>query len=184
MYGYYGNFQGPIHWRNQNLDILPTFMTTWHKQESFERWEHLGKCLCKISLQKRLWGSFLISDWHGKAQPILSGATPGLVVLASLRNQAEQAINSKPKSSNAPTALASAPASSFLSCLSACPDFLRWWTMMWKCNHFPPSGLCSWCFISAVATLTETEMHTRSQVQLWQTWLYCVGECWGHEKFG
>jgi hypothetical protein len=32
----------------------------------------------------------------------------------------------------------SAPASSCLSCLSSCHDFLQWWTKMWKCKPSYP----------------------------------------------
>jgi hypothetical protein len=38
----------------------------------------------------------------GKAQPIVGGAIPGLVVLGSIRKQAEQASGSKPVSSIPP----------------------------------------------------------------------------------
>ena len=37
-----------------------------------------------------------ISDQGGRAQPIVGGAIPGLVVLGSIREQAEQARGSKP----------------------------------------------------------------------------------------
>jgi hypothetical protein len=38
---------------------------------------------------------FSISDHDGRAQPIVGGAIPGLVVLDSIREQAEQARRSK-----------------------------------------------------------------------------------------
>jgi hypothetical protein len=43
-------------------------------------------------------------------------------------------------------ASALAPASKFLPSVSSCPDFLWWWTAMWKCKlnkPFPPQ-LASW----------------------------------------
>ena len=42
---------------------------------------------------------FLISDYWGKAQPIIRAAIPGLAVLGSVRKQTEQARRSKPVSS-------------------------------------------------------------------------------------
>jgi hypothetical protein len=57
----------------------------------------------------------------GRAQPIVSGAIPGMMVLGSIRKQAEQGRGSKPVSS---MASASAPASKFLPCVSSYPDFL------------------------------------------------------------
>jgi hypothetical protein len=41
----------------------------------------------------------------GRAQPIVGGATPGLVALGSIRKQAEQARRSKPVSSTPPWSL-------------------------------------------------------------------------------
>jgi hypothetical protein len=58
--------------------------------------------------------------WEGPGHcVIVGGATSGLVVVGSIRNQAEQAIKQHPS-----LASASAPASGFLLCLSSCPDFL------------------------------------------------------------
>jgi hypothetical protein len=48
----------------------------------------------------------------------MGGATSDVVVLGSIRKQAEQASKQHPS-----TASASAPASRFLPCLSSCPDF-------------------------------------------------------------
>jgi hypothetical protein len=50
----------------------------------------------------------------------VGGAIPGLVVLGSIRKQAEQA-----SKQHLSMASASAPASRFLPCLSSCPDFLQ-----------------------------------------------------------
>jgi hypothetical protein len=61
----------------------------------------------------------------GRAQTMVGGAIPGLVVLGSVRKQTEQGRGSKPVSStHRSMASASAPASKFLSCVSFCPDFL------------------------------------------------------------
>jgi hypothetical protein len=72
-----------------------------------------------------MWGIFLISDWCGRVQLIVGGATPGLVVLGSISKQTKQA--SKQLSF---VAFASAPVSRFLSCLSSYPDFFQCQTMM------------------------------------------------------
>ena len=68
-------------------------MSTGHGLESLQRKEtQLRKCLHEIDLAVSI---FLISDqWGralGRAQSIVGGATPGLVVLGSIRKQAEQA---------------------------------------------------------------------------------------------
>lgn len=54
----------------------------------------------------------------GGVQAIVSRATPGLLVLGTIRKKAEQAMGSKLVAS------ASVPAVSFLPCLNS--DFLRW----------------------------------------------------------
>lgn len=41
----------------------------------------------------------ILSDWCGRAQPVVGGATPGLLILASIRKQTEQTTESKPVSS-------------------------------------------------------------------------------------
>ena len=67
--------------------MLAGFVSTWYKLESSDRKEpQLKKCLYKIQLQ----GIFSIIDQKEKAQPIVGGAIPGLVVLGSIRKQAEQ----------------------------------------------------------------------------------------------
>jgi hypothetical protein len=59
--------------------------------ESSQRKElQLGQCLHEI----QLWGIFSISD-QGRG-PLVGGAISGLVVLGSIREQAEQARGSKP----------------------------------------------------------------------------------------
>ena len=52
----------------------------------------MGECFREI----QLWGIFSISDQGGG--PLVGGAIPGLVVLGSIREQAEQARRSKPVS--------------------------------------------------------------------------------------
>jgi hypothetical protein len=64
-------------------------------------------------------------------RPIVGGTISGLVVLSSIRKQAEQARGSKPVKKHPSMASASAHAS-WLTCLSSSPDFLWWSTAMWK----------------------------------------------------
>jgi hypothetical protein len=74
--------------------------------------------------------------------PIVGGAIPGLVVLGSIRKKVEQARGSKPVTSLHGLCISSC----FLTCLSSSPDFLWWWTAMWKSKlnkPFPPQ-LASW----------------------------------------
>lgn len=75
----------------------------------------------------------LINDWWGKAQPIIEGVIPGLVVLCSVRKQAKQAMKSKPVSKqHLSIDSVSAPASRFLfAYLFVCLfEFLSWLILM------------------------------------------------------
>ena len=80
--------------------------------------------------------------------PIVSGAIPGLAVLDSIRKQTEQARGSKRVK---PSLRGLCISSCILTCLSSSPDFLWWWTEMWKCKlnkPFPPHlASSSWCFV-------------------------------------
>jgi hypothetical protein len=60
-----------------------------------------------------------------EGNPIIGGAIPGLVVLGSIRKQAEQAMH-REQAIKQYFSLVSASAldSRFLPCLSSCPDFL------------------------------------------------------------
>jgi hypothetical protein len=129
--------------------MLVSCMSTWHKLESLEiREPQMRKCLHNIQLRS--------TCLMGRAQPIVGGAIPGLVVLDSVRKQAEQAMGSNPVSSMAPT---SAPAPRFLFCLSSWPDFLGWRTVIWKYNpnkpYSPHLTFWSWFCITAIETLTK-----------------------------
>lgn len=85
----------------------------------------------------------------GGGQPIVNDATPGLVVLCSIQEQAEQ----HPSLSSA-----SAPDSRCLPHLCSCNDFLQGWTMMWRCksNLLSPSFLAHGVFFTALVTMTAT----------------------------
>ena len=83
----------------------------------------------------------------GRAQPIVGGAIIGMLVLDSIRKQAEQAMWSKP--TEAPL---------YGLCISSCLQFLSWlWCELWcgsvsRVNTF----LWLWCFNTAIVNLTKT----------------------------
>jgi hypothetical protein len=60
----------------------------------------------------------------GKAQLIVGGAISGLVVLGSIKEQAEQSHREQVNKQHSSMAFASAPASRFLACVSSCPDIV------------------------------------------------------------
>ena len=66
------------------------FLFLWWLELSQRKEFHLGKCLHEI----QLWGIFSISDQ--REGPLVGGVILGLVVLGSIREQAEQARGSKP----------------------------------------------------------------------------------------
>jgi hypothetical protein len=132
---------------------MESFVSTWNKLELSERREgQLRKCLQKIQIQ----GIFLISDQWRRVQPIVGGAIPRLVVLGSIRKQAEQAMWNKPVCNTLPWL------HQFLLQVPFLFEFLSWppsiWTMLWKCK--PNKTLfcvtCyfwSWCFVISIETL-------------------------------
>ena len=87
-----------------------------------------------------------MSAWWGRTQPIVSDlptpphpgwwAFPEFYKTASWVNQRKQA-----SKQHLSVAFVSAPASRFLPCLSSCPDFLQWWTVIWKCKVNKPFPL-------------------------------------------
>ena len=56
---------------------------------------------------------------------MVGGAIPGLVVLGSVRRQAQPSQGKQASKQLLSMASASAPASGILPCLSSCPDFLQ-----------------------------------------------------------
>ena len=97
--------------------VLTGFVSTWHNLESSEKSEpQLRKCFYEI----QLWGIFSISDLWERVQPIVGGATPGLLILNSIRKQAKQALRSKSVKQQPSMASVSAPAFRCLPCLSSC----------------------------------------------------------------
>jgi hypothetical protein len=62
----------------------------------------LRKCLHKIRVWASQKGIFLINDSCGRAQSTVGGATNGLVILSSVRKQAEHVMKRKPVSSIPP----------------------------------------------------------------------------------
>ena len=105
--------------------VLATLISGWHKLESLKRREPpISKGLHKILWWASLWYIFLITDWLVRTETI---ETSGLVVLGSIRKKAEQAMRNKPAGRTSPWLL-----HQFLPCLTSCPDFLQWWSMMQK----------------------------------------------------
>jgi hypothetical protein len=84
---------------------------SYHREQSFSWGNASTRSSCKTF--------FSISDEGGG--PLVGGAISGLVVLGSIREQAEQARGNKPVS-NIPSWLCIS--SCFLTCLSSSPDFL------------------------------------------------------------
>ena len=105
-------------------------------------------------------GSFLISDWWGRAQPVVGGFIPGMVVSGSLREQTEQAmgasqVNSIPPQP-VPQLLLPGSCPVLIPVLSSFFDGLQCRRVF---NKPFPLKLAFWpgCFIVAVETLTESE---------------------------
>lgn len=75
-----------------------------------------------------LGGIFSTDDWCGRAQPTVGSATPGKVVPACIRKQAEQALESKPVHNMSSWLLLQ-----FLP-PGSCLEFPLWWTMIEMCK--------------------------------------------------
>lgn len=108
-----------------------------------------------------------MNDWLGRDHPIVGGATPGIVILCSIENQAEEARGSKPVSSILFMPSASAPAFRIMKYLSSYSDFFQRWKMLWEYklnNPFLPNFVMVMCFIITVDKLSMT-------VRLW-AWRY------------
>jgi hypothetical protein len=98
--------------------VLAGFVSTWHRLELSQRKElQLKKCLHEI----QLWDIFSISDQE--EGPLVGGTISRLVVLGSIRGQAEQARGSKPVTSLHGLCISSC----YLTCLSSSSDIL-WWS--------------------------------------------------------
>ena len=61
-------------------------------------------------------------------------------------------------------ASASVPASMFLPCFSSCPDYLQWWTVLWKCKSKkpfpPPSFFWLWCIFQSNRILRQIALNS------------------------
>ena len=95
----------------------------------------------KICSNSSAVGIFLISDWVGGTSPLWVEETPRMLVLCSVRKQAEQAMRSKAVSS---TLHGLCIISSCLQVPAMC-EFLSFlqWTVIWTCklnNCFLPFG--------------------------------------------
>jgi hypothetical protein len=126
---------------NRKGGVLAGFVSTWHswsyhRERSFS-WENASmRSNCKAFPQLVIKGE----------RPLVGGTISGLVVLGSIESRL-----SKPgEASQWRTSVHGFCISScFLTCLSSSPDFLWWWTALWKCKlnkPFPPHlASWSWC---------------------------------------
>jgi hypothetical protein len=142
--------------------ILSNFMSTWQKLESSERREPL--------LRKRLWelaivkptGHFLRQWLLVKGPAHYGWYLPGLMVLGSIREQAEQAMRSKPVSSILhglfiSSCLLSGSFPAWVLVLISFDDGLWCGSINWIILFF--FGLLwSGCLITAIVTLTVTNV--------------------------
>ena len=129
---------GSGHWKWNWEVYWLVFVSIWHRLELSQRKElQLGKCLHEI----QLWDIFSISDQGS----LVGGIISGLVVLGSIREQAEQSRWSKPVRNISPWPLHQL----LLPDLLQFQSFLQWWTAVWKCKPnkpLPPQlGSWSWC---------------------------------------
>lgn len=84
---------------NSLLYWMALFVNLTHRRVSHRRHRSwLRKCFHEL----QPCGAFSASDQAGRAQPTVGGAIPGLVVLVSIRKQAEQAMGSEPIRSTPP----------------------------------------------------------------------------------
>ena len=100
---------------------------SYHRKRSFSWGNASMRSSCKAFSQ-------LVIKGEG---PLVGVAIPDLVVLGSIREQAEQARGSKPVKNIFPWPLHQL----LLPELSSSPDFLWWWMAKWKCKlnkTFPP----------------------------------------------
>lgn len=65
--------------------MLASFLSTWYKLESFEE----RTSTKKMSPYNLSISILVISGWWDRIQPIVGGAILGLIILGSLRKQAE-----------------------------------------------------------------------------------------------
>ena len=75
------------------------------------------------------------------------------------RSLEDKNVEVKPVSNPSPWPLQQFLPSGFCPCLCPCPDFLQWWTVMWKSKAnkpFPPQVALVMVLITARVTLTET----------------------------
>ena len=99
----------------------------------------------------------------------MGGDIPGLMILGSIRKQAEQTRGSNPVSSTPPWLLHRLLPPGFCPVWVPVQNFLWWWTAMCKCKlnkPFPPQ-LVFWSRCSVAAIETLRQVGTRSEVWLW-----------------
>jgi len=121
--------------------VLASFVSTWHswcydRERSFS-WENASmRSNCKAFSQLVIKGE----------RPLVGGTISGLVVLGSIREQAEQARGGKPVKNIPPWPLHRLLLSDLLEFQSWLP---WWWTAVWKCKpnkpFRPQLASWSWC---------------------------------------
>jgi hypothetical protein len=116
-------------------------VSTWHKLELSQRKE-VPPWDPAVSI-------FSTSD-QGRAGPAHCVWCHPWTGSLGFYKKASWASQGKPANKQHPSmASESAPASKFLTCLNSNPDFLWWWTAMWRCKlskPFPPQlASQSWC---------------------------------------
>ena len=106
---------------------------SYHRERSFSWGSASMRSSCGASSQ-------LVIKWGG---PLVGGAIPGLIVLGSIREQAEQASGSKPVRNVPPWPLHQLLLLDLLEVQSWLP---WWWIAVWKCKQNKPlsSQLASW----------------------------------------
>ena len=107
-------------------------------------------------------------------RPLVGGTISGLVVLGSIRKQAEQARGSKPVRN---TLHGLCISSCFLTCLSSSPDFLgdeQQYGSVSRINPFLPNLLLGHDVCAGIETLTKTNWYQEWGIPV-TTWP-CFGE--------
>lgn len=81
--------KGSVHIR-----LFGLVWSTWRKLGSSESWEPQINAFIRLSCKHACGSSYRPMDWHGRKQPIVSSATNGQAVLASVKMQAAEQCSS------------------------------------------------------------------------------------------
>ena len=97
-----------------------------------------------------MWCIFLISDWCEEDSPLWVVPSPRLVVLGSVRKQAEQGMRSKPVCSTSPWFLHQLLPLRTQPCWPFPSDGLWFWTYKQNKPFPPPLTFCLWSFMAEI----------------------------------